>query len=415
MKKEVLNIVHLHIIYKDYYTGVDRYLEMYNEGINSYNNLKVHSVLLTNDKGCIFPRIEYKNGILSAIIPLPLNSNLLFMDTYWKSKVMNVITEMLFPYLSKKQNLIFQYHNLFLSDLSIALKNKFGGKILTHLHCLPWKYSFNRNIKQFNKLYELSQCADYETFKEIENSKVQYKESDAIICLSKVAQDYLINIHQINKDQTIIIQNGLKLNSVSVKPRKERENNKILYVGKIGIDKGTFEMLDALKIVKNKGYDFTLILAGSCSPKIINRIHSDYYYLNIEILGQIPLDKLTTFYKTSTMGIIPSLFEQCSYVALEMAMFGLPIIVSDVDALSEMFEHKKNALLSPILFDSDFGIYLDKNLLANNIIQLLSDKKMRERLSFNIRKLYEERYTLKKMIDNTINLYEQLNEKKLFL
>ena len=31
---EVINIVHLHVLYSKYKTGIDRYLEMYTQGLN---------------------------------------------------------------------------------------------------------------------------------------------------------------------------------------------------------------------------------------------------------------------------------------------------------------------------------------------------------------------------------------------
>ena len=115
-------------------------------------------------------------------------------------------------------------------------------------------------------------------------------------------------------------------------------------------------------------------------------------------------------YTTNTIGVIPSLHEQCSYVAIEMSMFGMPMIVSDVDALSEMFEDEVNALRIPLVFDEDFGLELDEEKLADAIIRLIDDEALRLKLSTNAIKNYQERFTLEKMIENTINVYEQLIE-----
>ena len=100
--------------------------------------------------------------------------------------------------------------------------------------------------------------------------------------------------------------------------------------------------------------------------------------------------------------------EQCSYVAIEMSMFGMPMIVSDVDALSEMFEDEVNALKIPLVFDEDFGLELDEEKLTDAIIRLIDDKVLRQKLSENAIKNYREKFTLDNMIENTINVYEQL-------
>ena len=99
-----------------------------------------------------------------------------------------------------------------------------------------------------------------------------------------------------------------------------------------------------------------------------------------------------------------------AHFCIEMSMFGMPMIVSDVDALSEMFEDEVNALRIPLVFDEDFGLELDEEKLADAIIRLIDDEALRLKLSTNAIKNYQERFTLEKMIENTINVYEQLIE-----
>ena len=141
-----------------------------------------------------------------------------------------------------------------------------------------------------------------------------------------------------------------------------------------------------------------------------SHIRKAYKQLKIDILGTVSFNELKELYTTNTIGVIPSLHEQCSYVAIEMSMFGMPMIVSDVDALSEMFEDEVNALRIPLVFDEDFGLELDEEKLADAIIRLIDDEALRLKLTTNPIKNYQERFTLEKMIENTINVYEQLIE-----
>ena len=105
-----------------------------------------------------------------------------------------------------------------------------------------------------------------------------------------------------------------------------------------------------------------------------SHIRKAYKQLKIDILGTVSFNELKELYTTNTIGVIPSLHEQCSYVAIEMSMFGMPMIVSDVDALSEMFEDEVNALRIPLVFDEDFGLELDEEKLADAIIRLIDDE-----------------------------------------
>lgn len=137
-------------------------------------------------------------------------------------------------------------------------------------------------------------------------------------------------------------------------------------------------------------------------------LYLKYKELDVDFLGNISYKKLSILYSSCSLGIVPSLHEQCSYVAIEMSMFGMPMIVSDVDALSEMFEDEVNALKIPLVFDEDFGLELDEEKLTDAIIRLIDDKVLRQKLSENAIKNYREKFTLDNMIENTINVYEQL-------
>ena len=169
-----------------------------------------------------------------------------------------------------------------------------------------------------------------------------------------------------------------------------------------------FNLLNALQKVYLRGRKVKLELAGDCSFSINNRIYLKYKELDVDFLGNISYKKLSILYSSCSLGIVPSLHEQCSYVAIEMSMFGMPMIVSDVDALSEMFEDEVNALKIPLVFDEDFGLELDEEKLTDAIIRLIDDKVLRQKLSENAIKNYREKFTLDNMIENTINVYEQL-------
>ncbi len=134
----------------------------------------------------------------------------------------------------------------------------------------------------------------------------------------------------------------------------------------------------------------------------------EYKDLNIDYMGQVPFEKLAELYSSCSFGVIPSLHEQCSYVALEMAMFSLPVIVSEVDALAEMFTHEETALLTPLVFDADFGLTADTAAFADNIIRLIEDRELREKLSRGIGRQYEESFTLGKMVEETMKVYNRL-------
>jgi glycosyltransferase involved in cell wall biosynthesis len=383
---------------------------MLTDGINNRQNRDVvsHTICFTNDIEKLFPRITVSSeNVLTAFIPLPKDEKLLFKNSFWKKRYISIVCEILTPYLKNFSSLCFQYNNLFLSELAEVMKNKFGGKIIACLHCLPWKFKLNSNIQIFSRLYRLYHDGQYDIFRRLENSTVNYALSDMIICLSSSAKEYIVNIHNIDPEKIKIIYNGLP-DDANGKMRSEKSRPEILYVGKVSRDKGIFEMLGVLKNIRAKGLDFGVTVAGSVSGIMTDKIKNDCNMQDIDFRGEIPFNELKKLYFSCTFGVIPSLHEQCSYVAIEMAMSGLPVIVSDVDALAEIFEHEKTALLTPLVLDPELGIKIKHEQFEKNIIRLLTDKTLREKLSRNIRKLYENKFTHDKMISETVAVYKQL-------
>jgi len=319
---------------------------------------------------------------------------------------MRVIVDMVKPYLRGLPNLIFQCHYLYLSVLADEFKKELGGKIITHLHCLPWKFSYNRDEKHYNEMYRLYESGEYDQFNKEESATVDYAPSDKIICLSEAAKDYLVNTKMVPRDKIEIIVNGLAHVAESRYTRSGPV--KILYVGKVSKDKGCFKMLEILDSVRKRGYDFEIVIAGAVSDNDKTRIRNMYRLLDLTFLNQIPYSELIDLYRTCTLGIIPSIHEQCSYVAIEMSMFGVPLVVSEVDALKEMFKDKETALMVPLLFDPDLGLDFDKETFICNVIGLIEKEDLRKYIGENAQKAYRERFSLDIMMKRTVELYERI-------
>ncbi len=408
MDKEI-NVVQLHVHYKMYHTGIDRYLEMYTKGINKkiYSNIKVHKIYITDDRDIVFPRlIITRNGTLHATIPMVYDNLLISTDGFWKRRSMRIIVDLVKPYLKGRPNLIYQCHYLYLAILAEEMKNELGGKILTHLHCIQWKFSYNRDEKHYNLMHQLYETRRFEELNKEEQSSVDYGPSDKIICLSKAAKDYLVYTKKVAPDKIEIIMNGLA--PVANDAASRNGPTKILYAGKISKDKGCFKMFEILDSVRQKGYDFEVVIAGSISDSDKSRIYNKHSKLRLTFLGQVPYSELKDLYRTCTMGIIPSMHEQCSYVAIEMSMFGVPMVVSKVDALQEMFRDKETALMVPQVFDPDIGLDFDREIFINNVISLIEKDELRKYLGENAKQAYKELFTLDRMIERTVELYKRL-------
>src|SRR3990167_8284892 len=94
--------------------------------------------------------------------------------------------------------------------------------------------------------------------------------------------------------------------------------------------------------------------------------------------------------------VIPSHYEGCPNVILEYMAASKPAIATDVGGCAEVIEDGKTGfIVAP----------RDTEALAEKIITLLKDTSMRARMGEAGRKRVEEYFSLKKMVENTENLY----------
>ena len=182
----------------------------------------------------------------------------------------------------------------------------------------------------------------------------------------------------------------------------------LLYVGVLSASKGLRYILYAMRKVQQKGYKVSLTVAGKVSPVQATKIKTENKDLSLDILGRVPFGVLKDYYARSDTGIIASLQEQSSYVAIEMAMSGLPVITTAVDGLDEMFTDNVNALKVNTTFSKVSGLSVDTGEMSEKIITLIEDKMLRMQLGRNARQLYENELTLERMMKQTVKVYKEM-------
>lgn len=346
------------------------------------------------------------------IIPAPQIMNEILQEPYWNQKYNEVVFHLIKHFFENKKRLLIHIHTLNLIDLALIIKKHTNCKIITHLHCIPWKSSYNRDKEAFNHLYKIAYLNPNRSISEPLISSYweirSYTVTDRVICVTQCGKDF---VHRINTGElppVDVVPNGME--DCKTDKQKHITNSVIefIYVGFLSESKGLFYILDAIRIVKEKGYSIKIHIVGQGNPDKIQKIENEYSDIDFNLTGNIPFDKLKEIYQQSDIGIIASLQEQASYVAIEMAMFGLPIITTAVDGLDETFTHEVNALKVNVLFSEKEGLRVDIENMADKMIELICNKKKRLQIGRNARKLYEEKLMLNKMIDNTLIIYKQV-------
>lgn len=397
-------------------SGVDRYMEMLIEALSSLDrqHYKVIRTSLIKEGDFLGCRSDVINGVQSLRILLPQMSEEIIRERYWLHHYNEHVVQLLAPYLDPALPLVIHTHTLNLIDLALLLKQQLPlAKVITHLHCIPWKGFVNHNRVIFNKLYRIYHTNQAPINREIfltNNCEEQaYLESDHIVCLTKCAEEFLHRMFSKGLPRISLIPNGIEDWAIDYKRNYDCSNVlKIIYVGSIAIGKGLEYILCGIRCAQEKGYVFKISVAGFAPIEIRVHLANKYPDIDLEFKGTLETNSLIELYQWADIGIIASLQEQCSYVALEMAMMGLPIITTAVDGLDEIFTHNVNALKVELPFSRVRGLTVNFEQMAQYLIELSESMELRLSLGTAARKLYLEKYQLDTMRNKTIDLYNSV-------
>lgn len=394
-------------------SGVDRYIESLLKGLTRVGTYEVIWLSLRNDPQLFIHKKEKGDGYKKIIIPLPEQRDQIISAQFWCEQYYRVIMEITSRYISLYSVSIVHIHTLNLIDIALMMKEEYGCKIITHLHCIPWKGFLNSNKTLFQKKYYMYyRTKNYNRKLYMSNISEErsYLSADKVICVTDCAKEFIRNITHISEERIAVISNGMddcytKQDGLREMQKKGR---RLLYVGAFSESKGIFTILNVMTRLNELGKPFELIAAGSVDSKTRNIIETRYSHLNIQLPGRVDFETLKEYYKWADIGCIASLQEQCSYVAIEMSMFGLPIITTAVDGLDEIFKDGLNALKVRALFHRYIGLHVDEDQFVQALIRLSDNRSLRASLSISARKRYLSKYTLSRMIDETCKVYETI-------
>ena len=175
---------------------------------------------------------------------------------------------------------------------------------------------------------------------------------------------------------------------------------KLLFTGNFGFRKGAEYILEAVKLLIDKGYNgFEMDVVGVFSSA--NEAISSYskHELPIVFHGPVPQDDLKYFLSSSDIYVFPSLAEGCACSGMEAMAAGLCVVATRESGLP--IENGVNGCIVP-----------SKNALAiaENIIWLMEHTEEIERMGASASDLIRTKYTWENYAERVKSIYvEMLN------
>lgn len=364
----------------------------------------------TNDSKGLYIREE--SNIRRIFIPyIECNS----FSTYNKG-----ICRLLRLYINDSTNLIFHFHYIQSGNLLDCIKKYFPlSKSIYTIHYLTWSNELLGNVKLFEKIIQNQESKKINRqysyiIESYKAEKIFFEKFDQIVCLSDDTFELVKNQYGI-VNNIRLIPNGLrnKNHNVSEKQKiKIREkffidpNEQILlFVGRIDPIKGIDHLMVCFDELIKEFPNSRLVIVGSGA--INDLLHKcKNSWVKLTLTGRINKKTLYKLYSIADIAIFPSFYEECSYVGIEMLMYGLPIVASDGYNVKNMFHDGINAKIAQIENwnkNTPFGTNLKES-----ITHLMTDNKYKLQLKINAKKSYQSRYSIEHMQKGYLDLLKFL-------
>jgi len=225
--------------------------------------------------------------------------------------------------------------------------------------------------------------------------------SFAVVAVSNYVRKRLMREYRISSK---VIYHGISIHDLQ--PRKNLHIRKklgynttdfiALFVGRMHPSKNPLILLKAIPMVLEKYPNFYLAMIGE--GELYEEIKGEIIRLNItkgvKLFREIRHEDLRMWYNVADILVFPSVTEAFGIILLEAMASGLPVIAADAGACREIID--------------DAGILFHKNDhvdLAEKILNLVDDNKLRKKLSEAGLKRIREVFLWEDKIEEYLNLY----------
>ncbi len=246
-----------------------------------------------------------------------------------------------------------------------ANKNKIPSILTTHLH--PASHSHHKMLRSV-----------YDSFV----GKTTLKRCTSIITITEIERNYISKRFGIPKEKMTAIPNGIDLSKFRDLGFK-REENSLLFVGRLSRVKRLDMLIKTLAIVKKQIPDIKLKIIGrdwGVKAQLVQLTGQLNLKDNVEFLEEISFDSLIEHYNKVKIFALTSKYEAFGITIMEAIGCGTPVVVTSVGGIPEVV--------------GDAGILCNENeeSMAKGVIELMTNNEKYKTLKENTkrrRKLFD--------------------------
>ena len=279
--------------------------------------------------------------------------------------------------------------------------NLMKGYDIIHFHELDFSFPLFSFFVRRPKIFHLHGI-NVDFLRRYHLSRVILKHvADYYIAISRQLERDLIELG-ISKSRIIYLPNAVDVKLF--RPQGEKEDDLILFVGRISFTKGLHVLLDSLHFLNRS---VSLVIIGpAASLNYYQDIQKSIEKENrrgknkITYLGSLDQAEVAKWCQKASILILPSFSEGFPVVILEALSCETPVIATPVGGVPEVVRDGKNGILVP---------RNNPLKLAEAIQYLLDNKDIRIRLGLEGRKLVKRSFSLDVIANKLCSIYRNLS------
>ena len=238
----------------------------------------------------------------------------------------------------------------------------------------------------------------YKFFVQYEMNSI--KDIDKITTVSHKVANELSTFYGVDINEIAVVKNGVDVNFFTPISKNDNKESSILYTGRLVYRKGLIDLVKSAEYVCKECADASFILAGKGALRstLEKMVHDLKLESKFSFLGFIAQDELIKHYQINTIYVLPSYYEGLPTTILEAMSCGMPVVATGIPGTNE------------VVVDGETGILVppkNPKALADAIIKLLKDEKLRKKMGKAGRKRVEKEFSWEKITRKVVEIYKE--------
>ena len=287
--------------------------------------------------------------------------------------------------------------NILISNFSAVNAFAIVGKIIGVKYNIGWYHTVSgaSEVDSNYSFFKLSLLR--------KRKSIFYRLLTHIIAPSNYALNDFFTTYRIKHINKLVYPNSIPdpQNQNRLKISSEKEYD-LVSIGSLLKNKGHDVLVKSIHILKSRKINLSIAIVGNGPElKVLKKNITDLELENnISIIKNMDNDGVYDILSKAKVLVVPSRYEAFGIVNIEAFSMGVPVIGSDIGAISEIIDHGKNGLL----FKKEDSLDLSKKIEF-----LLKNKLLLKKFGANAREKYVKYYSSKNAIEQQTSLIKSLS------